>query len=213
MFRLWVSWYSNRPAWTHGFNAKMGFEKYAPSPEISAKMCQILLVWFGRPIFNTFLVISWDPMQICQNRFLRWNREFEPVNLNTRNPIIWATFFTYKGVRSILSAFAMYLNMHQSFSNLCIVFVLSKGNNFYPSNLFWEKFDFWTHLGCFKEISWLKGCFRRIWRKFRVVLRAFHGCFKKVSRVFQKFFKGVSRLFQECFKGDSRVFQECFKSI
>ena len=31
-FRLWGSWYSNRPAWTHGFNAKIGFEKYALSP-------------------------------------------------------------------------------------------------------------------------------------------------------------------------------------
>ena len=31
------------------FNAIIGFEKYAPSPEISAKMCQILLVSFGRP--------------------------------------------------------------------------------------------------------------------------------------------------------------------
>ena len=39
---------------------KSVFEKYAPSPEISAKMCQILGVWFGRPIFDTFLVISWD---------------------------------------------------------------------------------------------------------------------------------------------------------
>ena len=34
LLRLWGSWYSNRPAWTHGFNAKNGFEKYAPSPKI-----------------------------------------------------------------------------------------------------------------------------------------------------------------------------------
>ena len=27
-----------------GFNAKIGFEKYAPSPKISVKKCQILLV-------------------------------------------------------------------------------------------------------------------------------------------------------------------------
>ena len=33
---------------------KIGFEKYAPSPEISTKMCQILLVWLGRPILDTF---------------------------------------------------------------------------------------------------------------------------------------------------------------
>ena len=31
--------YSNRPAWTHGFNAKIGFEKYAPSPKILSKKC------------------------------------------------------------------------------------------------------------------------------------------------------------------------------
>ena len=69
LFQLWGSWYSNRPARTHGFNAKIGFEKYAPSTEISAKMCQILLVWFGRPILDTFLVISWDSVHIFQNRF------------------------------------------------------------------------------------------------------------------------------------------------
>ena len=57
-FGLWGLWYSNRPARTHSLNAKIGFEKFAPSPEISAKMCQILLVWFGRPILNSFLVIS-----------------------------------------------------------------------------------------------------------------------------------------------------------
>ena len=65
---LWGSWYSNRAARTQGFNAKIGFEKYAPSPEILAKMCQILLVWFARPILDTFLVISWDPMYIFQNQ-------------------------------------------------------------------------------------------------------------------------------------------------
>ena len=48
LFVLWGSWYSNRPARTHDFNAKIGFEKNAPSPEISPKMCQFLLIWFGR---------------------------------------------------------------------------------------------------------------------------------------------------------------------
>ena len=39
-------------------------------------------------------------MHIFQNRFLRWNRESEPVNLNTMNPIIRTIFFfTYKGAR------------------------------------------------------------------------------------------------------------------
>ena len=85
------------------FQRKIGFEKYAPSPEISAKMCQILLVWFGMPILDSFLVISWDSVHIFQNRFLRWNGEIEPVDLNTMNPIIRTIFSpTYKGVRDIL---------------------------------------------------------------------------------------------------------------
>ena len=93
LFGIWGSWYSNQAARTHGSNAKIGFEKYAPSPEILAKMCQILLVWFGRPILNTFLVISWHSVHIFQNRFLRWNRESKPVNLSTMNPIIWTISF------------------------------------------------------------------------------------------------------------------------
>ena len=105
LFGLYGSWYSNWPARTHGFNAKIDSENYAPSPEISAKMCQILLVWFGTPTLDTFLLISWDSVHIFQNRFLRWNREFEPLDLNTMNPIIQTIFFfTYKGVRAILSA-------------------------------------------------------------------------------------------------------------
>ena len=98
MFRLWGSRYSNQTAWTHDFNAKIEFEKYAPSPEISVKMCQILVVWCGRRIFDTFLLISWDSLHIFQNWFLRWNRESKPVNLNTMNPIIWTIFFSpFKG--------------------------------------------------------------------------------------------------------------------
>ena len=68
MFGLGGSWYSNRPARTHGFNAKIGFEKYATSPEISAKKCQILLVWFGRPILDTkydfFLLLFLSGLQV-----------------------------------------------------------------------------------------------------------------------------------------------------
>ena len=42
LFHLWGSWYSFRPAWTHGFNASIGFQKDAVSPEISANKCQKL---------------------------------------------------------------------------------------------------------------------------------------------------------------------------
>ena len=76
------------------------FEKSASSPEISAKMCQIFPVSFGWQILDSFLVISWDSVHIFQNRFLHWNREseyHEPHNPNN-------FFFTYKGVRAILSA-------------------------------------------------------------------------------------------------------------
>ena len=46
-----------------------------------------------------FLPISRDPVHIFQNRFLRWNRGFKPVVLNTINPIIGRIFFrTYIGV-------------------------------------------------------------------------------------------------------------------
>ena len=59
-----------------------------------AKMCQISMVWFGRPILDTFLVISLDSVHIFQNRFLRWNRESEPLDLNTMNLIIRTIFFS-----------------------------------------------------------------------------------------------------------------------
>ena len=45
--------YSNGPPWTHGFNAKIGLEKYAPSTEILAKRSQNTQVWFGDPDFGT----------------------------------------------------------------------------------------------------------------------------------------------------------------
>ena len=57
-------------------------------------MCPILLVWFGMPILDNFLVISWDLVHIFQNQFLRWNRESEPVN--TKIPIIRIFFLQSK---------------------------------------------------------------------------------------------------------------------
>ena len=38
---------------------------------ILAKMCQMLLVWFEKPILDSFLEISWDSVNIFQNQFLR----------------------------------------------------------------------------------------------------------------------------------------------
>ena len=54
--------------WNLGFNPKIGFEKYAPGPEILAKTSKIMQVWFGDLIFGTF----------C----------FRPVVLSTMNPTI-----------------------------------------------------------------------------------------------------------------------------
>ena len=36
---IYVFKYSNRPAWTHDFNAKIGFKKFVPSPKILPKKC------------------------------------------------------------------------------------------------------------------------------------------------------------------------------
>ena len=104
LFCLWASWYSKRPAWAHGFNAKNGFEKNASGPEILAKKSQNNEVWYGDLNFGTFSPISWDPMRFFQNRFLRWNRELKPVVLSTMKPINGTNFFlTYKGVQANLS--------------------------------------------------------------------------------------------------------------
>ena len=42
-----------RPAWAHGFNEKIGFEKYASDPEIFVNLHQNLKVWFGKSNFDT----------------------------------------------------------------------------------------------------------------------------------------------------------------
>ena len=71
LFGLQGSWYSNRPARTHGFNAKIGFEKYVPSPKILPKKCPKSAFQTKPAKFDTFWPISRDSMHIFQNRFLR----------------------------------------------------------------------------------------------------------------------------------------------
>ena len=56
---------------THGFNAKIGFEIYAPSLDILAKMYPNLAFQSKYQRFLTFLPISHDSVHIFQNRFLR----------------------------------------------------------------------------------------------------------------------------------------------
>ena len=98
LFQLWGAWYSNWQARTHGFNAKIGFEKYAPSPKILTKKCQKSAYQTKPQKFDTFWLLSRDSVHIFQIRFLRWNRESKPVDLNTMNPIIWTIFFSpFKG--------------------------------------------------------------------------------------------------------------------
>ena len=53
--------YSKRPIWAHGFNAKIGFEKYASYPEILVKMCQKDLQW----LFDQWSIYSWILRQPC----------------------------------------------------------------------------------------------------------------------------------------------------
>ena len=59
LLRLWGSWYSNRPAWTHDFNAKIGFKKYAPSPEILLKKCPKLAFQTKPAKFYTLWQYLW----------------------------------------------------------------------------------------------------------------------------------------------------------
>ena len=94
LFGLWGSWYSNWPAWTHGFNAKIGFKKYAPSPKILPKKCTKSAFQTKPTKFDTFWLISQDSVHIFSNRFLHCNRESEPVILNTMKPIIQSIFFS-----------------------------------------------------------------------------------------------------------------------
>ena len=104
LFRLYGSWYSNCPARTHGFNAKIRFKKYAPSPELFTKKCPTLAFQTKPAKFDIFLLISQDSVHIFQNRFLHcWNRWFKPVVLSTMNPINWTKIFlSYKGSFRIL---------------------------------------------------------------------------------------------------------------
>ena len=50
---------------------KSDFEKYGMVPEILAKTLQNMQVWFCDLDFVTFWLISWDPVHIFQNQFLR----------------------------------------------------------------------------------------------------------------------------------------------
>ena len=67
LFWLWGSWYSNRPARTHGFNAKIGFEKYVRSAKILPKKGPKLAFQTKQVKFDTFWLISRDSVHIFQN--------------------------------------------------------------------------------------------------------------------------------------------------
>ena len=92
-FQLWGLWYSKRPAWTHGFNAKINFEIYAPSPEILAKKFPNLAFQAKYQKSLTFLSTAKNLVHIIKKRFLRWNCGFKPVVLSTITPIIGRFFF------------------------------------------------------------------------------------------------------------------------
>ena len=55
---------------SHGFNAKIGFEKYAPSPMLLQNNCPKSAFQTKPSKFDTFLPISRDSVHIFQNRLL-----------------------------------------------------------------------------------------------------------------------------------------------
>ena len=52
---------------THGFNAKIGFEKYAPTPKILPKTCLKSALQTKPAKFDTILPISRDLVHIFQS--------------------------------------------------------------------------------------------------------------------------------------------------
>ena len=117
--------------------------EHAMSSEILVQSCpsrpnQQNLTYLGR--------YSQDLLQSFENRLLRWNCESVLVDLNTMNSTIRTIFFSLIKVRAILSAYAMYLNMHKSFSNLLIEFAISKSTDLQLSKLFGEQLGFWPTL-------------------------------------------------------------------
>ena len=94
------------------------------------------------------MAISLDSVHIFQNRFLRWNRESKPVDLNTMNPIIWANFFSplkgsepnFGGNSGGLRKLRFGWNF---FCELIILFLMGKWfvfNSFWHFNLFGQPY-------------------------------------------------------------------------
>ena len=87
MFRLFGSWYSNRPAQSHGFNAKICFEKYAPSPKLLPKNCPKSAFQTKPAKLDTFSLISQDYFSKPFFALKQWDwvvqfEYHEPYNLN-----------------------------------------------------------------------------------------------------------------------------------
>ena len=57
---------------SHDFKAKIGFEKYAPSPKLLRKNCPKSAFQTKPSKFDTFSPISWDSVHIFQNRWKPW---------------------------------------------------------------------------------------------------------------------------------------------
>ena len=62
--------YSKQPATAHNFNAKLGLKRYAPSPDILAKMCKDLSCQTKPAYFETFWPIPQDPFHIFQKAII-----------------------------------------------------------------------------------------------------------------------------------------------
>ena len=136
-FRFYGLWYSKWPAWAHDFNAKIGFEKYAPGPKIFIKMCQHLGRQTKPAYFEMFWPISQDPLHIFQNRFLRWTRELKPVILSTINLINGTNFFSsYKGGFLYQRGPGPWLPTTKQFNSFCNVFIWPNVTRKRPGTIF-----------------------------------------------------------------------------
>ena len=89
-----------------------------------AKTSQNMQVMFGDLNFGTFWLISRDPGQIFQNRFLCWNRELKPVVLSTINLINGTIFFwVIKGAGNIKGGQVRDFPTKKQFNSFCNVFI------------------------------------------------------------------------------------------
>ena len=68
---------SQKKRFLYGFNAKIGYKKYALSPEIFAKTSKIMLVWFDDLIYGMFSLISRTQCIYFKNNFAKLSSSWQ----------------------------------------------------------------------------------------------------------------------------------------